>query len=226
MHGDFYNCQDRFNPGVLQAHKWENAFTLDKQSWGQRYDLTLKDFMTSEEVIHELVTTISCNGNVLINVGPTKYGTILPIFEERLREMGQWLKINGEAIYASKPWLYQNDTITPSVWYTNKVDKSKQLIYIYAIILEYPYDTNSITIHPWGKSSSEYLNVHLVGLELFNTIKDRNINSIVMLGMEDKQIKVICKKVFNLKIIFQLLYILVVFKWFRFIFGVPCQKSY
>lgn len=194
MHGDFYNCQDRFNPGVLQAHKWENAFTLDKQSWGQRYDLTLKDFMTSEEVIHELVTTISCNGNVLINVGPTKYGTILPIFEERLREMGQWLKINGEAIYASKPWLYQNDTITPSVWYTNKVDKSKQLIYIYAIILEYPYDTNSITIHPWGNSSSEYLNVHLVGLELFNTINDRNINSIVMLGMEDKQIKVICIK--------------------------------
>ncbi|KAM7359161.1 alpha-L-fucosidase [Cochliomyia hominivorax] len=189
QHGDFYNCQDRFNPGVLKSHKWENAFTLDKQSWGQRYDVTLKDFMTSEDVIQELVTTISCNGNVLINVGPTKYGTILPIFEERLRDMGHWLKINGEAIYASKPWLYQNDTITPFVWYTSKIEKDKQLIHIYAIVLEYPYDTNSITIYPWGNASSDYLNVHLVGLELFNSIKDRNINSIVMLGVEDIKIK-------------------------------------
>lgn len=51
MHGDFYNCADRFNPGVLQAHKWENAFTLDRTSWGQRFDVSLADFMTSKEVI-------------------------------------------------------------------------------------------------------------------------------------------------------------------------------
>lgn len=50
-HGDFYNCQDRYNPGILQAHKWENAFTLDKSSWGQRFDVELNDFMTSEELI-------------------------------------------------------------------------------------------------------------------------------------------------------------------------------
>lgn len=50
-HGDFYNCQDRYNPGILQAHKWENAFTLDKTSWGQRFDVELNDFMTSEELI-------------------------------------------------------------------------------------------------------------------------------------------------------------------------------
>ncbi|XP_023296903.2 putative alpha-L-fucosidase [Lucilia cuprina] len=189
LHGDFYNCKDRFNPGVLQPHKWENAFTLDKQSWGQRFDLTLKDFMTSEEVIHQIVTTVSCNGNVLINVGPTKYGTILPIFEERLRDMGEWLKINGEAIYGTKPWLYQNDSVTPSIWYTSKVEDSKQLINIYAIVLVYPYDTNSVTIYPWGNSSTEYLNIQLVGLELLNTIKERNINSIEMLGLEDFTIK-------------------------------------
>lgn len=192
MHGDFYNCKDRYNPGILEQHKWENAFTLDKNSWGQRFDLTLQDFMTSKEVIHEIVTTVSCNGNVLINIGPTKYGTILPIFEERLRDMGQWLKVNGEAIYASKPWLYQNDTITPDIWYTSKVEKSIGLLNIYAIVLEYPYDTNSLTIHPWGssRSAAKYLNISLEGLELLNSVKDQNINSIVMLGMEDTQIKV------------------------------------
>jgi alpha-L-fucosidase len=35
-HGDFYTCTDRFNPGTLQEHKFENAMTIDKKSWGHR----------------------------------------------------------------------------------------------------------------------------------------------------------------------------------------------
>ena len=58
----------------------------------------------------------SCGGNLLMNVGPTKDGRIMPIFEERLRELGDWLSVNGEAIYDSRPWLYQNDTLTPGIW--------------------------------------------------------------------------------------------------------------
>ena len=51
-----------------------------------------------------------------MNVGPTSDGRIVPIFEERLRQMGQWLKVNGEAIYSSKPWVFQNDTTTKDIW--------------------------------------------------------------------------------------------------------------
>ena len=51
-----------------------------------------------------------------MNVGPTHDGRILPIFEERLRNVGKWLSVNGEAIYASRPWHHQNDTITKNVW--------------------------------------------------------------------------------------------------------------
>jgi len=60
--------------------------------------------------------TRSCGGNILINVGPTADGMIKPVFEERLRQLGSWLQVNGEAIYASKPWTHQNDTVTPAVW--------------------------------------------------------------------------------------------------------------
>ena len=58
----------------------------------------------------------SCGGNLLVNIGPTHDGRIIPIFEERLRQLGAWLKVNGEAIYASKPWRAQNDTMTKGVW--------------------------------------------------------------------------------------------------------------
>lgn len=48
--------------------------------------------------------------------GPTHHGQIPPIYEERLRQIGEWLLINGEAIYGSKPWVFQNDTHTPDIW--------------------------------------------------------------------------------------------------------------
>lgn len=37
--------------GILQKHKWENAFTIDKHSWGYRPDARLDDYMTNEELI-------------------------------------------------------------------------------------------------------------------------------------------------------------------------------
>jgi len=58
----------------------------------------------------------SCGGNMLMNVGPTADGIIAPIMEERLRQFGQWLGVNGEAIYASKPWTAQKDAISNSAW--------------------------------------------------------------------------------------------------------------
>ena len=57
-HGGYYSCADRYNPGVLQKHKWENAMTLDKQSWGYRRDAAVKDYMTINELLAQVVSTV------------------------------------------------------------------------------------------------------------------------------------------------------------------------
>ncbi|ETN65790.1 alpha-l-fucosidase [Anopheles darlingi] len=170
LHGDFHTCSDRYNPGVVQKHKWENALTIDKQSWGHRANARLEDFLTSDELIGELVTTVSCGGNVLINVGPTKAGTIDPIFAERLVAMGRWLKVNGEAIYKSQPWTYQNDTLTGSTWYTmgkpqrtRSSGRDAHFTTVYAIVLEYPYKTNSVQLGAFSNQVTKIVQITMLG---------------------------------------------------------------
>jgi len=135
-HGGYYTCHDKFNPGVLQKHKWENCMTIDRHSWGYRRNSQLSEYLDMDELTKTLMETVSCGGNMLMNIGPTHDGRIMPIFEERLRQMGSWLKVNGEAIYASKPWTHQNDTVTPGVWYTSKKQPTGTVVY--ATVLDWP----------------------------------------------------------------------------------------
>lgn len=121
VHGDIHTCIDRYNPGILQNHKWENAMTIDWRSWAFRRNSNIEDYATAQQLIQLLIETVSCGGNILINVGPTKEGHIDPLYQERLLELGNWLSFNGEAIYGSNPWtIRQNDTLTTGVWFTQK----------------------------------------------------------------------------------------------------------
>ena len=73
-----------------------------------------------------------------MNVGPTSDGRIIPIFEERLRDIGAWLNVNGDAIYGTTPWMHQRDTKTTNVWYVMKKSDRKADTIVYAIVLEWP----------------------------------------------------------------------------------------
>lgn len=154
-HGGVFTCADRYNPGVLQKHKWEDAMTVDKESWGYRRNTTISDFLTMDELTTILASTVSCGGNMLMNVGPTADGRIDPIFQERLEQMGDWLKVNGEGIYGTKPWRVQNDTLTPNIWYTSKPGVT------YAITLEWPKEE---TLNLGSPVPAENASVNLLGL--------------------------------------------------------------
>ncbi|XP_076864725.1 tissue alpha-L-fucosidase-like isoform X1 [Brachyhypopomus gauderio] len=119
-HGGYYNCADKYTPSELPKHKWEKCTTVDTFSWGYRRNMRLGDLMDLPTTIKDLVNTVAFGGNYLLNIGPTADGMIPVVFEARLREIGAWLKINGEAIYATKPWRVQIEKATVPVWYTSK----------------------------------------------------------------------------------------------------------
>ncbi|NP_001083206.1 alpha-L-fucosidase 2 L homeolog precursor [Xenopus laevis] len=156
-HGGYYTCSDRYNPGHLLKHKWENCMTIDRYSWGYRRNALISEMLTIEEIVRVLVETVSCGGNLLMNIGPTSDGRIPVIFEQRLKQIGQWLKINGEAIYSTTPWRAQNDTVTAGIWYTCR-PKEKAL---YAIFLTWPSKWELVLGEP--KALTGKTEVHLFG---------------------------------------------------------------
>ncbi|CAF99452.1 unnamed protein product, partial [Tetraodon nigroviridis] len=119
-HGGYYNCDDEYTPGQLPKHKWEKCQTVDQYSWGYRRNMKAFDLMDLPSIIKDLVKTVALGGNYLLNIGPTADGMIPVVFEERLRGIGAWLSVNGEAIYATRPWRIQNETANVPVWYTSK----------------------------------------------------------------------------------------------------------
>lgn len=157
-HGGALTCRDRYNPGIIQKRKFENVLSLDRNSWGNSPMSPLENILTAKEVIRELVTTVAIGGNLLLNVGPNSQGKIGNLFEDRLKAIGKWLKTNGEGIFSSKPFQWKNEN--ENVWFTMKAESEAQ---IFVFILEYPYETNSISLRGFGKYFDVIAKVSLLG---------------------------------------------------------------
>lgn len=80
---------------------WQSDTSMLRNSWCH---VASPDYKTVPELIGDLVDIVSKNGALLLNIGPRADGTIPEQDAEMLRSVGRWLAVNGEAIYASRPW--------------------------------------------------------------------------------------------------------------------------
>ena len=157
-HGGVYTTEyDLVHDGNAKdqkiAHPWEECRGIGN-SFGYNRNENLSDYSTSEQLVHLLIEKVAMGGNLLLNIGPTADGRIPVIMQQRLMDLGRWLKTNGEAIYGTTSW---DITRQPEINAFFTV-KGKDL---YVIFTKYPAKTVTIGNIPIKPSS-----VSLLGSEV------------------------------------------------------------
>ena len=127
---------ERGRAGSILLQPWQTDTSIGP--WGYRAGA---EYRNVTEIVHELVDIVAKNGNLLLNVPPKADGTLDRATEDILEAIGRWLDVNGEAIYASRPWTLAGDG---DVRFTRKGNV------IYAIALAWPSDAGELVIGALG----------------------------------------------------------------------------
>jgi len=156
-HGGYWTTE--YTPGMTAMdHPWEESRGMGF-SYGYNRAERLEHYHTGRELVIMLVDLVSRGGNLLLDIGPDADGNIPVVMEERLLQIGDWLKVNGEAIYGTKPWKATRQWSAGEV---PKIDYNKEF--------ETAYDVMNLTTKPEpGKA----------GIEAFFTTKGSDLFAIL-----------------------------------------------
>lgn len=148
----------------IQPFYWQTDTAIAKNSWCYTEN---NDYKKARNILCDLVDIVSKNGSLLLNVGPKAGGTISDEDREVLREIGDWMKVNGEAIYGTSPWRIAEEgpTQVAGGQFTDAEDKvftkedfrfTRKGSCLYAVCLSYPEDGH-IVIRSLGEQDASRL---------------------------------------------------------------------
>lgn len=131
-HGDFNRSEGQYSAGKNMSYDkpWEECNGLS-HSFGYNWRETDKDVRSAKELLTMLIDVVSGGGNLLLITNLTGTGKLDPLLAERLKVVGAWLKVNSEAIYATRRWLHVSEK---DVRFT----RSKDGRFVYAISTKWP----------------------------------------------------------------------------------------
>ena len=138
---------DRWGAGTehgFRTPEYSSGIMLTDRPWaecrgiGRSFALNrrepLSNYLTSKELIQHFCKLVAAGGGMTLNVGPAADGKIPMLQQERLKDLGDWLAINGEAIYETRPYthfyeyedveLKRTDSVLNFNWKRNSPDKS------------------------------------------------------------------------------------------------------
>lgn len=144
-HGGVYTTEydqvhDQNSSDKKIDHPWEECRGIGS-SFGYNRNENLSDYSTSTELVHILIDKVARGGNLLLNIGPTADGRIPVVMQQRLTDIGEWLDVNGEAIYETRAWTNTTSSKDKSVFYTRK---GKDLYVIFTTYPEKPFNVPGI----------------------------------------------------------------------------------
>jgi alpha-L-fucosidase len=169
--GDYGTPEQEIPDTGLPGVDWESCMTMN-DTWGYKSDDD--NWKSGTTLIRNLIDIASKGGNYLLNIGPTAEGLFPDASVERLKEIGAWMRVNSEAIYATSASPYEQPE-----WgrYTKKPGK------LYAFIFDHP-QKGALIIKQMQKPVKK---IYLLADEKKNELKFESGQNGVTIFLPDKE---------------------------------------